>query len=217
MKATIALVDDHILLRNGLANLLREQEYDVLFEASNGRQFIEKLQSHPLPQLVLMDINMPLMDGYETTLWLKKNNPSVNVLALSMLDDETAIIRMLKNGAKGYILKDTDPDELEKAIEEILQKGFYHSELISGKLINAINNLDEKSTIADVGLIQVTEKEIEFLKWLCTDFSYKEIAVKMELSARTLDGYREDLQQRLNCKGRVGMVLWAIKNGVVEV
>jgi DNA-binding NarL/FixJ family response regulator len=217
MKATIALVDDHILLRNGLANLLRDFNYDVLFEASNGKQFIEKLESYPLPQVVLMDINMPLMDGYEATLWLKKNHPSVNVLVLSMFDDETAIIRMLKNGAKGYILKDTDPEELEKAIESILQKGFYHSELISGKLIHAINKLDEKDSIADMGQVELTEKETEFLNWLCTDFSYKEIAAKMNLSVRTLDGYREDLQEKLVCRGRVGMVLWAIKNGVVEV
>lgn len=217
MKATIALVDDHILLRNGLANLLKERNYNVLFEASNGRQFIEKLEGQPLPQVVLMDINMPLMDGYETTLWLKKNHPAVNVLALSMLDDETPIIRMLKNGAKGYILKDTNPDELETAIGAVLQKGFYHSELISGKLIHAINKLDEKDSIADVGHIQLNEKEIEFLNWLCTDLSYKEIAGKMNLSARTLEGYREVLQEKLDCKGRIGMALWAIKNGLVEV
>jgi len=217
MKVTIALADDHVLLRNGLANLLKENDCQVLFEADNGKQFIEKLNTHPLPQVVLMDINMPLMNGFETTLWLKKNHPSVKVLALTMLDDEASIIKMLKSGAKGYILKDSDPEELQKAIEAILQKGFYHSEMISGKLIHAISHLNGKETIAEAGQIRLTEKEIDFLKFTCTDLSYKEIADKMGLSPRTIEGYREALQEKLDCKGRVGLVLWAIKNGIVIV
>jgi two-component system invasion response regulator UvrY len=217
MKATIALVDDHVLLRNGLANLLKEIDYNVVFEADNGKQFIEKLKSHPLPQVVLMDINMPLMDGYETTLWLKKNHSSVKVLALSMLDDEASIIRMFKNGAQGYILKDTDPEELERAIKALLQKGFYHSEMISGKLIQAINQLDEKQSRIEVGRVRLNEKETEFLKWACTDLSYKEIADKMGVSPRTVDGYRDALQDKLDCKGRIGLVLWAIKQGMVAL
>src|SRR5215218_8337561 len=107
--ATLALVDDHTLLRSGLANLLRELGYKVLCEANNGNDFIEQLKTCPMPDVVLLDINMPVMDGYETALWLKKNHPEVKVLALSMYDDEYAIIKMLKNGAKGYILKDSDP------------------------------------------------------------------------------------------------------------
>ncbi|MFL5810635.1 MAG: response regulator transcription factor, partial [Flavisolibacter sp.] len=95
MKASIALADDHILLRNGLANLLKELDYEVLFQADNGSDFLEKLKTSPLPEVVLMDINMPKMDGYDTTQWLKKNYPSIKVLALSMYDDENAIIRML--------------------------------------------------------------------------------------------------------------------------
>src|SRR5690349_19493762 len=126
MKTSIALADDHVLLRNGLANLLRDHEYDVLFEADNGKEFLERFPLHSLPDIVLMDINMPKMDGYETTLWLKKNHPTVKVLALSMYDDENAIIRMIKNGARGYILKDSDPAELRAAIHALLTKGFYH-------------------------------------------------------------------------------------------
>ena len=216
MKASIALVDDHVLLRNGLANLLQERHYNVLFEADNGKQFIDKLRSHPLPQVVLMDIHMPLMDGYETTLWLKKNHSSVRVLALSMLDDEMAVIRMFKNGAHGYILKDCHPDELETAVRHVLEKGFYHSEGISGKLIKAINHLDENNN-ADDPTAQLNEKETEFLKWSCTDLSYKEIAEKMGVSPRTIDSYRDHLQEKLECKGRIGLAMWAIKHGVVSI
>lgn len=217
MKITIALADDHVLLRNGLANLLKDVGYDVVFEADNGKQFIEKLKTNTLPQVVLMDINMPLMNGYETALWLKNNHPSVKVLALTMLDDEASVIRMLKSGAKGYILKDSDPAELTKAIDEVLQKGFYHSEMVSGKLIRAFNHLNENDSIAEAGQVKLNEKEVEFLNWACTDLSYKEIADKIGVSPRTVDGYRDALQEKLDCKGRIGLVLWAIKNGKVTV
>ena len=223
MKATVALVDDHALLRRGLATLLKDLGYQVAFEAGHGKEFLEKLKTHPLPNVVLMDINMPQMDGYETTLWLKNNHSSVKVLVLSMLDDDTSIIRMFRSGAKGYILKDCDPDELDGAIQSLLRKDFYHSEAISGKLIRAINHLDDSSNDEDKSngnaakKIDLTEKEQEFLNWICTELSYKEIADKMHLSPRTVEGYRDNLQEKFDCRGRIGLVLWAIKNGIVTV
>jgi two-component system, NarL family, invasion response regulator UvrY len=217
MKTKIALADDHVLLRNGLANLLREFDYDVLFEADNGEDFIKKIKSYGVPDLVLMDINMPVMDGYDTTSWLKKNLPQVKVLALSMYDDENAILRMLKSGAKGYILKDADPSELKSALSAILTKGFYYSELVTGKLIHTINNLDnpEGSSVKD--LFGLNDKEIEFIKLTCTELTYKEIAEKMFLSPRTIDGYRDNIFEKLGLKSRVGLVLFAIKNGIVNI
>lgn len=216
MKAAIALVDDHVLLRNGLANLLKDLHYTIVFEAGNGQQLMEKLQTHPQPQVVLMDINMPVMDGFDTTLWLKQNHPDIKVLALSMLDDETTIIRMIKNGAKGYVLKDTEPEELDVAIQSLLQKGFYHSEAISGKLIHALSEGTGEEEGA-VHKLRLNEKELEFLKWACTEYSYKEIAGKMAVSPRTVDGYRDALQEKLEVKSRVGLVLYAIKNGIVKI
>ncbi|HEX4374256.1 MAG TPA: response regulator transcription factor, partial [Puia sp.] len=143
-KTNVAVVDDHILLRRGLANLIRSfDEYDVVFEANNGKDFIEKLNTEMLPQIVLMDINMPEMDGYDSTFWIKQNHPEIKVLSLSMNDDEQSIIRMLKCGAKGYILKDIEPTEFKKALDELVRKGFYYSEIVSGKLIHAINSFDE--------------------------------------------------------------------------
>lgn len=218
MKASLVLVDDHVMLRNGLANLLSDAGYPVLFQASNGREFVEKLDGNNLPQVVLMDITMPQMNGFETTAWLKKNHPAVKVLALSMLDDEAAIIRMLRNGARGYVLKDSDPDELQRAIDAVAGKGFYQSEAVSGKLIQALNKLDDTAPLPQTALQpQLTEKENEFLHWACTDLSYKEIAEKMGVSPRTVDNYRDALQEKLSCKGRVGLAVWAIKHGVVTV
>src|ERR1044071_7063605 len=126
------LVDDHVLLRNGLAVLVDNLGFSVLFECSNGKQLIDKLDKDNLPDIILMDIRMPEMDGFDATRWLKNNHPTINVLALSMYDDEVSIIRMLRNGAKGYILKDTDPKELKQAINSIASKGFYYSDLVSG-------------------------------------------------------------------------------------
>jgi DNA-binding NarL/FixJ family response regulator len=216
-NASVAIVDDHILLRNGLANLIRGLEtYAVLFEANNGKDFIKQLQPRYLPDIVLLDINMPEMDGYETALWLKRNYPGIKILALSMYDNENAIIRMMKNGAKGYILKDIDPNEFRHALDSLVRKGFYYSELITGKLIHAVNQLDDQDQ--DIkNLISLNEREIEFLKLACTEMTYKEIAEKMFLSARTIDGYRDTLFEKLGVKSRVGLVLYAIKNNIVNL
>ncbi len=216
-KTDVVLVDDHGLLRNGLAGLIESfGEYNILFEADNGNDFINKLKLQPSPQAVLMDINMPEMDGYETCLWLKNNRPEIKVLALSMYDNEGAVIRMFKAGAKGYILKDCDPVELKTALHSLITKGFYYTEMVTGKLIHCINSMDEEGGGVK-NVVQLIEREISFLKLVCTELTYKEIAEKMFLSPRTIDGYRDDLFQKLNVKTRIGLVMYAIRNGIVNV
>jgi len=211
INSNVVLVDDHILLRNGLANLIQSfGNYKVLFEANDGKAFINKLNQKLLPDLVLLDINMPEMDGYETCLWLKENHPDIKVLALSMYDNESSIIRMFKAGAKGYILKDCEPIELKRALESIITKGFYYSEMVTGSLIRTINEKDNNSK----NILTLNDREITFLKYVCTELTYKEIADKMFLSPRTIDGYRDDLFQKLNVKTRVGLVMFALKNGI---
>lgn len=212
----IALVDDHSLLRMGLASLMESQGNTVLFEADNGKEFVNKLDANNLPQIVLMDINMPEMDGFETTQWLKQHYPGVLVLALSMYDNETSIIRMLKCGAKGYILKDSEPAELKTAIDNLLSKGFYYSDLVSGKLMHAINKMDDETDDLK-NLVPLNERETTFLKYTCTELTYREIADKMFVSPRTIDGYRDALFEKLKLKTRVGLVMYAIKNGIVNV
>jgi DNA-binding NarL/FixJ family response regulator len=216
-NARVAIVDDHTLLRKGLANLIRGIEtYAVLFEADNGKDFINQLQPRLLPDIVLLDINMPEMDGYETALWLKRNYPGIKILALSMFDNENSIIRMMKNGAKGYILKDIDPAEFRWALDSLMRKGYYYSELITSKLIHAVSQFDEPNDTPKLPT-QLNHRETEFLKLVCTEMTYKEIAEKMFLSARTIDGYRDALFEKLNVKSRVGLVLYAIKNSIVNV
>lgn len=213
----VVLVDDHVLLRNGLANLIETfGDYKVLFQADNGKLFTEKLNPKNLPEIVLMDINMPVMDGYDTALWLKEHYPEIKILALSMYDNENSIIRMFKAGAKGYILKDCDPSELKAALQALVDKGFYYSEMVTGKLIHTINHLDEKESQVK-NIVKLNERELNFLKYAATELTYKEIADKMIVSPRTVDGYRDDLFQKLNVKTRVGLVMYAIKNGIVNL
>lgn len=210
----VVLVDDHALLRSGLAGIVAELGYQVLYECDNGRHLINQFETREKPDLVLMDINMPEMNGFETTLWLKKNHPLINVIALSMIDDERSIIRMIRNGAQGYILKDIKPIELKTAIEAVTTAGYYYSDLVTGNLVHTAKNSEDTDPIKEHHL---KTKDLEFLKLACTEMTYKQIAEKMCLSPRTIDGYRDELFAELGVKSRVGLVLFAIRNGIAHV
>jgi DNA-binding NarL/FixJ family response regulator len=212
----IALVDDHSLLRGTLASLINSFDgYNVLFEADNGKEFIRLLQKYQQPDIVLLDITMPEMDGFETAEWIKNNIPSARILVLSMMDKEIAIIRMLKEGARGYLLKDSKPAILRQALNEIRDKGFYMNELVSNKMLHYVTGGGQSNNISEIP--HLTEKEIAFMKLACSEMTYKEIADKMKLSQRTVEGYRDDLFKKLNVISRVGLVLFAIKNGIYKV
>lgn len=215
-KIKVALVDDHVLLRKGLAALVNSfDDFIVVFEADNGQDMQQKIKTDNLPDLVLLDINMPKMDGYASAQWLKQTYPLVKIMALSMYDNENAVIRMFKAGARGYILKDCEPPELKTALLSVIEKGYFYSELVTGKLIHSINKLEEDADIRNI--VQLNNKEIQFLKLACTELTYKEIAEQMYLSPRTIDGYRDALFEKLQIKTRVGLVMYAIKNGFVQV
>lgn len=213
-KIKVIVADDHVLMRNALSRLVGTLEgYEVLAEADNGRDLKNKIQQHLVPDIVLLDVNMPEMDGFQTTDWLHKNYPHIRVLVLSMLSDERTIIKMFRLGAKGYLLKNTDPEELKKALDAIVAKNVYLSEYVSGKLVSGLNKyaeLDEKPVF-------LNEREKEFLRWACSELSYKDIAEKMNLSPRTVDDYRQTLFTKLKVHSRVGLVLYAIRNALVEI
>ncbi|HVZ95302.1 MAG TPA: response regulator transcription factor [Chitinophagaceae bacterium] len=210
----VVLADDHILLRQGLANLIEDfGNYKVLFQADNGKDFLEKLDRINTPDIVLMDINMPVMDGYETALWLKENIPGIKVLALSMYDDEMSIIRMFRAAVKGYILKDCDPAELKQALNAVMTKGFYYSDLVTGVFVNSVTKEDEGIS----KVVDLSSKEVTFLKLCSTEMTYKEIAGEMNLSPRTIDGYRDELCVKLGVKTRIGLVMYAIRSGIIKI
>ncbi len=213
----VALVDDHELLRTGLAAIINSFEgFKVVFEANNGKQFIEKVKGKTPPDIVLLDITMPIMDGYETSSWIKANLSQTKVLVLSMLENDTAIIRMLKNGARGYILKDSKPKVFKDALDNIRDSGYFINDLVSNKLMHYINHEEVYEGDA-LALNNLSENETTFLKWICTEKTYKEIADEMCLSPRTIDTYRDNLFKKLDVKTRVGLAIFAIKNGIVNI
>lgn len=217
-RTKIALVDDHTLLRNGLAALVNSFEgYSVLFEASNGKDFIKQLESFPAPDIVLLDITMPEMNGVETAEWIKKNLPLAKVLVLSVMDIDTIIISMLKRGARGYILKDSKPSVFKQALDSVRDTGFYMNELVSNKMLNYVTMKDDDQ-MQHVSLISdLSENELTFLQLVCTEMTYKEIALKMELSPRTIDNYRDELLKKLKVQSRTGLVIFAIKYGLYKL
>ena len=213
-KIQVAIADDHTLLRKALAKLVTSFEnYSVLFEADNGKEIKNKITQHIIPDVILLDVSMPEMDGYETASWLYKNHPQIKVLALSMFSDEKTIIKMLRLGAKGYILKNIDPEELKNALDSVVKKNFYLSEYISGKIISGLH----KDVDRQEDPVSLTEKEKDFLRLICSEITYKDIAVKMFVSPRTVDEYRNHLFEKLKVKSRIGLVMYAIRNGLVEV
>ncbi|RZL99509.1 MAG: response regulator transcription factor [Pedobacter sp.] len=212
--AKIALVDDHILLRKGLSSLIQSLGHQIVFEADHGQDMINKLTASAEPDIILLDINMPIMDGFVAADWIAKQRPQIKVLALSMYDNENSIIRMLQKGAKGYILKDCEPAELQSAIAALMRNEYHHSEMVSGRLINAIVQLQNSDSPIQQ-IIKLNEREMEFLKLCCTELNYKEIADIMHLSPRTIDGYRDAVFEKLQLKTRTGLVLYAIRNSIV--
>jgi DNA-binding NarL/FixJ family response regulator len=210
----VAIADDHILLRAALARLVNAIDgYSVLFEADNGKDLRNNIMQHRVPDVVLLDVNMPEMNGFETTEWLHKNYPHIKVLVLSMLSDEKTIIKMFRAGAKGYLLKNADPEEFKKALDSVVSKNVYLSEYVSAKLVSGLH----KDTDKPETVVVLNEKEKEFLRWTCSELSYKEIAEKMYLSPRTIDDYRQSLFTKLKVHSRVGLVMYAIKNEIAEI
>lgn len=214
---SLAIVDDHKLFRDGLAELINGfSNYQVIIEADNGQHFIDQLKPDRLPEIVLLDINMKQMDGFETAAWLKEHHPDIKILALSMYENENSVIRMLRLGVRGYVLKDIRKQELEQALSSLASKGYYYTELVTGKLIHALNSLqEEKSGSPLKELASLNQRETDFLKLACTELTYKDIADKMCLSVHTIDGYRDALFEKLHVKSRVGLVVYAIKNKIV--
>ena len=212
----IALIDDHVLMRSSLSTLINSFDgYKVILEADHGKDFIEKLKPRSAPDIILLDITMPEMNGYETADWIRINLPDSKVLVLSMLDSDSAIIRIIKAGAKGYILKDSKPGMFRDALNSVRDHGFFMNELVSSRMLHYMNNIDQHAKGKD-NTIHFTDREIHFMKLACSDKSYKEIADEMYISSRTVESYRDSLLQKLGVSSRVGIVLYAIKHGIFK-
>lgn len=208
----VVIVDDHFLFTKALEEMVNNFDgYEILYCAENGKDFIEKIEViESKPDIVLLDLNMPLMNGFETLDWIKSNHPDLKVLILSMNDEESSIIRAIRKGANGYLLKNTTPKDLKSAFDHLVSNGFFHNDLVNAALLNKINSKDHYT------LSELKPQEVKFLKLACTEMTYKEIADEMCLSPKTIDGYRQVLFDKLHLKSRVGLVLFAMHNNLIE-
>lgn len=206
-KHSVVIVDDHTLLSQAIGALVNSFEhFETRYLCKNGQELLLKCKNPDhVPDIVLMDVNMPILNGIETTEILQTEYPQVHVLALSVEADEVTILKMLRAGAKGYLLKDTQKDILEKALTLLIEQGFYHTNEVTQLLIGSLHKKENK--------IALKEREIEFLTHACTEMTYKEIAEKMFVSPKTIEGYRDAVYEKLQIKNRIGLVLYAIKAG----
>lgn len=193
-----------------------DNDIAILFEAENGLDMQTKIKPDQLPDIILMDINMPGMDGYDAVKWLNSNYPPVKVLVISMIESEEGIIKMLKLGVKGYLSKDVEPDELNNALTAIINKGFYYTDFITGKLVHTLQTEAVDGTDTEI-ISKLNDKERRFIQLACSDLTYNEVAAQMFLSPKTIDGYRNSLFEKLNVKSRVALALYAVKHGIVKL
>ena len=217
-KLKLAFVDDHRLFRKGLISLIEISFPDstIIFEADDGQDMINTISDTNLPDIIIMDINMPGTNGYESVTWLKKQFPDIQILVVSMIDEEESILKMIKLGVKGYLTKGSDHHEIVSALNTIRSGGFYYTDFITGKLVHAIQS-GSNPNFTPQHQISLNEREINFLRFACSDDTYNEIAKKMFLSPKTIDGYRDTLFEKLQVKSRVGLAIYAIKNGIFKI
>jgi two-component system invasion response regulator UvrY len=208
-RIPIAIADDHSVVRKGLIDFIDSWgDFTVVLEAGNGMVLLKNLEkAEQFPELCILDMNMPVMNGYETYKEIKKRWPAFKVLILSVSISEYTAINMINLGANGFLSKGCDPEDIHKALWSIYENGYYYSQLISKKIFDKAKN---KS------LLKITCRETEFMNLCCTDMGYKTIADRMGISIRTIESYRDSLYKKLNVKTRMGLMIFALKNGIVQ-
>lgn len=221
-RIKIAMADDHVLFRKGLVGLLKPDQHELLFDVGSGKQFIETMLSDEAmtPDIAIMDINMKDMNGFETVAWLRDNHPDIKILVVSEVNNDEDIVRMLKLGVKGYLTKFMEPEDLYAALQSIAQKSYYYTDFVTNKLIHSIQKeaADASDTVVSHKLWDsLSAKQKEFIRYACTEMNYVEIASKMHVSPKTIDGYRDAVFDCLELKSRVALVLYAIKNKLVTI
>lgn len=213
MNYQVVVVDDHTLLSQAIGDMVNGlKDFTCIYTCKHGKELLQRMINPTMrPDIILMDVSMPVLDGIETTVEIRKTYLDIKVIALSMDDREETIIKMLRAGANGYLLKDTPKNELENALLETMQYGFYHTNTVTKLLMNQLNGENRNDQF------ELTERELEFINFACSDMTYREIAEKMFVSPKTIDNYRDSVFTKFQVKNRIGMVLFAIKNNIIHI
>lgn len=211
----VAIADDHKIFRKGVILSLR-QYTNIKFvqEADNGQDLIDGI-AESQPEVVLLDLKMPVKDGIETTKYLNKHFPQLRIIILTMYEDERFVGHLMDSGANGYLLKSTDPLEIKKAITDVMRTGFYLNSFVNKVLIKK-NYAKQKFNPNLSSEIVLSEREKEVLNLVCMEYTAQEIAVKMEISARTVEAIKDRLMERFGVKNSVGLVFYAMKNSLID-
>jgi two-component system, NarL family, response regulator DegU len=213
----IAIADDHLLFRKGIITILGQSpNLEFVLEAINGKDLIDALalNTTTMPDVILMDVQMPVLDGIKATEYVKEHFPSIKVLILSMHDEDNFVTHLMELGANGYLLKDTDPEEVEIAIKTVYEEDYYYGAFLT----KVMHRKMLKKTIAPRETprfgVNLTERELEILRLICDGFTNAEIADKVCLSPRTVDGHRTRIMEKVGVKNTAGLVVYAVKNNL---
>jgi two-component system invasion response regulator UvrY len=211
---TIVLVDDHVVMRNGLKEIIELMgNYKIIAQYNNGRQLADDIPFKKVPDLIIMDLTMPIMDGRQTLEWLKDNDHSYRILILTVNTPDSTIISLYKLGVRGYLEKNCSARELQRAIDNIIESGYHHNEFLARALQEDDKpKIDEREQM----LKKMTRRELDFMQLVCHDdeYTYDQMADKLNVSRRTVDGYREALFEKFNIKSKTGLVLFAIRHKI---
>ena len=214
MRPKIVIADDHILVATGLEEIIEQfNEYDVLYKVGNGQELQEKFkQARNIPDIVLLDISMPVMNGFETAAWLQQDHPDVKIIVLAGLPDDASLVKMIELGVAGFLSKTVHPSEFKEAIDSVVRTGNYTSKSMGNSLWQII----AKQNKLKAQLKGISDREKEFLLHVCTKMTYVEIAAKMFCSARTVHSYRDSLFQKLDMNTRMELAMYAVEHGLCK-
>ena len=213
----VAIADDHQIFRKGVILSLRQYtNIKFVLEAENGEDLIQKVSDNlNPPDVILMDLKMPVKDGIETTKYLNKHFPAIRIIILTMYEDERFVGHLMDSGANGYLLKSTEPSEIKKAISDVMRTGFYLNNFVNKVLIKK-NYAKQKFNPNLNNEVVISEREKEVLTLVCMEYTASEIAQKMEISARTVEAIKDRLMERFGVKNSVGLVFYAMKNSLID-
>lgn len=215
---TLAIADDHKLFREGLASLFRQHpRIQVVMQAENGQDLIDQISASTRPDVILMDLSMPILDGMVATEKLKKSDPHIKILVLSMYNEEAFILKMLDLGANGYLLKSAEPEELIKAIETVKEKDYYFNDFINTVMLKGLKEKKNYTKLSLKNQETVTIRELESLELICKGYNSTEIAEKLFISKRTVDFHRQNLLSKFAVKNTASLIVYAVRNDLVQL